>query len=197
MLRSFRRRGLSGTARAIRSALEPNLKAGTTSLELGCGIGALTLSLLKRGVVSAVGLDLSPRLVGAARTLAAEEGVSGSVSFRVADGARAPLDGADLVILDAVLCCYPDVVSLVDNSSSAARRFYTISLPDDQRPAVRLLRPLLPLQSVFIRRGAFRFFIHPKKQIVGQLENKGFRLVSETPVGLFWSVLLFAAPSGN
>ncbi len=195
MLDDFHKKGLSVTSRGILSALTSQGLAGSTSLELGCGVGALTLGLLKDGVASAAGMDLSPKMVEAARSLAAEEGLSGSVSFEVGDGARANLNVADIVILDTVLCCYPDVRSLVDNTSSAVRRYYAISMPDDGRLATRLLRIFLPVQSVFFRRGTFRFFIHPKRKILGQLERKGFRLVSESVAGRIWSVLVFLAPT--
>ncbi len=195
MLEDFREKGLGATAKMLLSVLRSQGLAGMSSLELGCGVGALTLGLFKEGVASAIGMDLSPKMIEAARSMTADEGLSGSVSFEVGDGARANLTGADIVVLDTVLCCYPDVAVLVDNSSSAARRYYAISLPDDRRLATRIIRPFLPLQSVFMRRGTFRFFIHSKARVVGQLERKGFRRIYESAAGRIWSVLVFAAPS--
>ena len=83
MLEDFRQNGLSDTATTILSALKAHGIAGTTSLELGCGVGGLTLRLLREGVTSARGIDLSPKVVDAARSLAAEEGFSGSVTFSI------------------------------------------------------------------------------------------------------------------
>ncbi|MDA4125516.1 MAG: methyltransferase domain-containing protein [Thaumarchaeota archaeon] len=194
-LDDFRQNGLSDTATEIRSALRNRGIAGKTILELGCGVGGFTLTLLKDGATSARGIDLSPRMVEAARSLAAEEGLSGSVSFEVGDGAKTHLDRADLVVLDAVICCYPDFSGLVQNSSFAARLYYAVSMPDDNRIATRLLRLVLPLQGIIFRRDSFRFFIHSKKQVVAQLEKDGFKLLSEIAVGWVWSVLMFAAPS--
>jgi SAM-dependent methyltransferase len=127
MLEDFRQNGLSDTATTILSALKARGIAGTTSLELGCGVGGLTLRLLREGVTSARGIDLSPKVVDAARSLAAEEGFSGSVTFEVGDGATTPLGKADLVMLDAVICCYPDFPALIGNSSAAARLYYALS----------------------------------------------------------------------
>ncbi len=194
MLDDFRKKGIENTAEEILSFLKARGLAGMTSLELGCGVGALTLRLLKEGVTSAVGIDLSPKMVAAARSLAAEDGLSGSVSFEVGDGAKTQLRLSDLVILDTVLCCYPDFDALVHNSSAAARRYYAISFPDDSRLATRLLRLFLPLQFIVFRRGTFRFFIHPKKEIVTRLEKNGFTQLYDSPVGRIWSALVFAAP---
>ncbi len=63
--------------------------AGLRALDLGCGAGAVTLELARRGA-EAVGLDVSPDLVAAARRRA--EGVRG-VRFVEADAAEAPPPG--------------------------------------------------------------------------------------------------------
>lgn len=175
MLEDYRKKGLGDTSTAIADELAKRGLAGSTVLELGCGVGALTLELLRRGAPSAVGVDLSPKMIQLARTLANEAGLSGVVSFEVGDGAVKELKKADIVILDAVLCCYPDVATLVNNSSSAAGRYFAFAVPDDDRLATKLLRPLLPMQGLFFRRGGFRFFVHPTRQIGQVLEAKGFR----------------------
>lgn len=196
MLDEYRDKGLADTASAIIESLSPSLK-GLTVLELGCGVGALTVELLKRGASSAVGIDLSPKMIELARMLASEAHLSESVTFQIGDGAVAELKKSDIVILDTVLCCYPDVSSLVDNSSSAAGRFYAISVPDEGRIATKILRIVMPLQNIIVAvagRAGFRFFVHPTKAIRKRLEDKGFRLLSKSPEGWIWSVFVYAAP---
>lgn len=195
MLEEYRKKGLSKTARTILSALGSRGLAGSTVLELGCGFGALTIELLREGAASAVGIDLSPKMIDTARSLASEAGLLGSASFRLGDGATATLAASDIVVLDTVLCCYPDVAALIDNSSSAARHYYTISIPDDRRPLTRLLKVFLPLQAFIFRRGTFRFFVHSKESIVQRLEDRGFKVVHDSAAGRIWSVLVFAAPA--
>ncbi len=194
MLEGYKRRGLGQTSRAIAEGLCGRGLVGATVLELGCGVGALILELLRKGAASAVGVDLSPRTIQYARALAADAGQSGSVSFEVRDAAVGELKKSDIVILDAVLCCYPDVAALVENSSSAATKYYAFAIPDDGRVATTMLKPLLPLQSLLIRRGGIRFFIHPTRKITQMLEAKGFRQVSKSPAGWIWSAFIFAAP---
>ncbi|MBI3859654.1 MAG: class I SAM-dependent methyltransferase [Thaumarchaeota archaeon] len=152
------------------------------------------MGLLKGGVSSATGFDLSPKMVEAASALASESGFSSTASFSVGDGATSALPTSDLVILDSVLCCYPDVSELVDNSSSAARRVYAISLPDSRRRLTKILRPFLFFQPAFLRGKKFRFFVPSADKIISQLKAKGFTKVYDSAAGFTWSVLLFAAP---
>ena len=194
MLDEYRRKGLGSTSVTILEELESRGVKGCTILELGCGIGSLTVELVTHGASSGVGMDLSPNMVSAAKSLASYKGVGSSVDFRIGDGATEVLPESDMVVLDAVICCYPDVESLVANSSAAAKRFYAISIPDDRRPLTRFLGVFLPLQKLVFRRNGFRFFIHPVTQIIHQLEDSGFRVISDVPVGRLWGVLVFAAP---
>ena len=136
-------------------------------------------------------------MIHLAGTLAAEEGLSDLVSFQVGDGAVIRPSPSDIVVLDKVLCCYPDVGSLLENSSSVARRYYAISIPDDGRFVTRILRLFLPLQGVVLRRGTFRFFIPSRRMVTQSLAAMGFRQVEESKVGRTWSVLLFASPGSE
>jgi SAM-dependent methyltransferase len=197
MLDDYRKEGLSITGSAILSALTSRGIAGATVLEVGCGVGALMLELLKNGASAGEGVDLSPKMLEAAKSLAAEAGLSGSVNFRLGDGAKSELIPSDVVILDSVICCYPDMAALMANTIGASRRFYALAFPDDRRPLTRLLKVFLPAQRVFLRRGGFKFFIHPAHRIIQTLEGSSFRVVYDAKAGHIWSVLLFASPTVN
>lgn len=192
MYERYEKRGLSNTAVGIADSVGDSGLDGATVLEIGCGFGALALELVRRGASAAVGMDLSPKMVRLASRLASEKGLSDRASFRLGDGATSVLPMAEIVVLDAVLCCYPDMRALVENSSSAAQKCYAISVPDDNRLATKVLRLLLPLQGVILHRTNFRFFIHRTRFINEVLQSKGFRLTSSSPAGLFWSILVFS-----
>ncbi len=196
-LKDFKKNGLSRASRTILEELTARDVKGMKSLELGSGVGALTISLLKAGEASATGIDLSPEMVGTAKALASEAGLSGSVVFTVGDGAHELLQMADIVILDSVLCCYPDTTALVENSSSASMKYYAISLPDGRRVATKLLRMFLPLQFVILRRKGFRFYLPDIGKIMKQLESKGFKPIFDASAGYVWSVVVFSAPSAS
>lgn len=197
MLKDFRKKGLGDTATGIINSIGEQGLAGATVLELGCGFGALTMEFIRRGAGSAVGVDLSPKMIQLGQALPSESNLSKSVSFKLGDAAVAELAKSDIVVLDAVLCCYPGVKTLVDNSSSSARRFYAISIPDDTRLATKFFRLVLPLQRVVLRREGFRFFIHPARAIRERLQERGFKLESRSKSGWIWSVFLFTAPNAT
>jgi ubiquinone/menaquinone biosynthesis C-methylase UbiE len=76
-------------------------------LELGCGTGAVARAIARRpevrGPVAAV--DISPRLIEAARRLAEEGGLGGRIDFGVGDAHGLPLPdgGFDLVVMHNLL----------------------------------------------------------------------------------------------
>src|SRR5687768_16657693 len=84
-----------------------------TLLELGCGSGALMVSLLERGAASADGVDLSPGSIETATRLAEAAGVGDRVKLKVGDGSVEKVEPHDWVVLDRVICCYPDVERLM------------------------------------------------------------------------------------
>ena len=77
-------------------SLLPELK-GKRFLDLGCGMGTFTLEAAKQGAF-AVGVDLAPAGVAAARLTAKQEQVE-SASFILGDAARLPLHDASVDIV--------------------------------------------------------------------------------------------------
>ena len=98
-------------------------------LELGCGSGALTVALIEDGAAHGDGVDLSPDMVAAAQRRAAEAGVGERVSFNVGDGALVEHQAHDWVVMDRVICCYPNADRLLANAIAAARERVAFSAP--------------------------------------------------------------------
>jgi predicted O-methyltransferase YrrM len=89
----YRRKGLGPVGRRL---VELVRGQGRDALEIGGGVGALQLELLRDGVERAVNVELSPAYEEEARGLAREAGVETRVDRRVLDFARgaAALDAA-------------------------------------------------------------------------------------------------------
>lgn len=79
--------------------------------------------MVKRGARKAYGLDLSPKMIDEAKKLAQELRLEEKVSFEIGDGAKGRLPQSDIVVLDKVICCYPDMNNLLSNSITACREY--------------------------------------------------------------------------
>ena len=75
---------------------------GGTLLDMGCGIGRISVPLAKHGY-SVVGVDLSPSYIQRAKEYAEEEGVAGNTRFIVGDMREIGSVLADFSGFDAVL----------------------------------------------------------------------------------------------
>src|SRR5205809_7759099 len=82
-----------------------------TLLEVGGGIGAIEIELLKAGMGRAVNVELTPTYESAASELILEAGLGDRVERRVMDLAEADTsaEAADRRGLTRGICCYPDM----------------------------------------------------------------------------------------
>jgi methyltransferase family protein len=185
--RSYRRNGLDGTSRQIVQLLKERGVEGLTLLEVGGGIGAIQLELLKAGLARAVSVELTPTYEGPAGELLRETGFEDRVERKVMDfaGAGAEIEAADIVVMNRVICCYPDLPRLAGAAADHARGLLVMSFPKERWWS----RVLVSMANVGmgISRREFRIFLHPPAQIVGTGERHGLKLSVDRP-GIFWQI---------
>lgn len=190
-LKRYRRRGPDRTTALLLAALRAEGITGASLLDVGGGIGAIHHELLEAGVASATHVDASSAYLQTAREEAARRGHHGRTDFRYGDFVTlaSDLPSADIVTLDRVICCYPDVEALVAASAGHARRFYGAVFP---RPTW-LVRALFAGANLFcrLRRTTFRVFVHAPEVIDAGLRRQGLRprVVRDTIV---WRVVVYA-----
>src|SRR5438874_6104919 len=121
--RRYRHRGLDRTSRRIAELLKQQGIVGRTLLEVGGGIGAIQIELLKAGITRAVNIELTPTYEKAAQGLLREAGLEDRVERRVMDFAEVTgdVEAADIVIMNRVICCYPDMPKLAGARSEERR----------------------------------------------------------------------------
>lgn len=189
-LREFRRRGPGRTTRTLVEGLAARHADGLTVLDIGGGIGGLHRLLLGAGAASAVDVDASAPYLAVARREADRLGLAERVRFVHGDlVASAPhLEAADLVGLDRVVCCYPDVDALVGAAARLTRRRLGIAVPRDGRLARLAVGAVNVWQRII--RSRLRMHAHDLSRIAAAAGAAGLELRSVTPVG-FWRVLLF------
>ena len=175
MTRRYRRRGLDPTARQMVAFVRERGGHGATVLELGGGVGEISLELLKGGARRATTLELSDAYDRAARDLLREAGLEDRAERRIADLAADPAaaEAADVVVLHRVVCCYPDYERLLGAAADHARRLLVFSHP----PRTWLSRALIAGENLgfWLRRSDFRVWAHPPEAMLAVLEARGLR----------------------
>lgn len=149
---------------------------GRSILEVGSGPGDLTRLLVQLGAARARGIDLAAQTVEEARKRAAEEHLADKIEYIVGNGANQALDPHDIVVLDKVICCYPDWRELVGNTSSAARHGYGFVIPRSQGPSAFIVRAFIAILgfTLKLRRCGFKPYVHDYSQIDSHLRQRGF-----------------------
>ena len=189
-LEGYRRNGPERTTRWLIDGLAAGGVDGLSVLDIGAGVGAVHLELLGAGATSAVDVDGSAAYVDAARREATRRGVAERVTYSVGDfvSLASAIEPADLVALDKVVCCYPDMAALVRLSTAHARRRYGLVYPRDTwwiRIGGRVMNGVFRLT-----RQRLRFYIHPTVAVDAIVKAAGFRLATIRP-GLFWQVAVY------
>jgi 2-polyprenyl-3-methyl-5-hydroxy-6-metoxy-1,4-benzoquinol methylase len=147
---------------------------GQTLLEIGCGAGHLQRALLRAGAQQGVGVDLSARLIGEARLEAQRAGLAARTDYRQGDFVELAdnLEPADIVVLDKVVCCYPDAERLLAAALDRTQRILALTYPRDRaatRAGVALMTALLRLAGCH-----FRPYVHAPASIEGWIRRAGF-----------------------
>lgn len=164
--RRYRRRGLDATSRRIVDFVVSKGVAGASVLEIGGGVGEIQLELLRRGASRATNLELVDAYDHLARELASDAGFSARVDRRLVDIAASPeeVEHADVVVLNRVVCCYPDYERLLAAAADHARSLLVFSYPSRNMGT----RAVLGAQNLMFRATgkSFRTFAHPPEAML-------------------------------
>jgi 16S rRNA G966 N2-methylase RsmD len=183
----YRRSGLDSTSRRIVEFLKKEGVEGRSVLEVGGGIGAIQIELLKAGAARAVGIELTPTYEEAARGLLRDTGLEDRVERRIMDFAEAAslVAAADIVILNRVVCCYPDMPKLIGAAADHAQETLVLSFP--RRTWWTRIGLRMGNLGLRVSRREFQVFLHPPASIIKTSELHGLRTVLDER-GTFWTV---------
>src|SRR6267143_324422 len=184
-VRRYLKSGLDATGRRIVDAIVHKGVAGTSVLEVGGGIGAIQIELLRAGAVRATNVEIVGTYESEARHLLEMIGLADRVNRTVLDFAESGTEiaGADVVVLHRVICCYPDMETLVRAAATHAGRLLALSFPPDRwwwRIGARLATAWFRLRGC-----GFRIYTHDPRRILATAASAGFRPVLEHR-GLTW-----------
>jgi magnesium-protoporphyrin O-methyltransferase len=190
-LKRYRKSGPDVTTRLLLDALKTQGLQGATLLDVGAGIGVVHHELLSAGARSAIHVDATDANVRVAEQEATRQGHREQVVFLRGDFVDlAPeIAAADIVTLDRVICCYPNMEQLVDASAAKARRLYGAVYPRERW----VFKVWIVVENLArrIRGNPFQTYIHPISAIDRALERNGLqpRFVRDT---FGWRVAVYS-----
>lgn len=163
---------------------------GARLLDIGAGVGAVHVTLLESGAATAIDVDASREFLATARAEAERRGLSERVEYRYGDvvDLASELPAADIVTLDSVICCYPDLALLLGAAARSRPRLVGITYPRD----VWWMRAFMRLYNVAqrLRRSPARYFVHRHAELEGWMTDAGYRNVHEGGIPV-WRVVLY------
>ena len=190
-LSQYHAKGPDVTTQMLVDTLKREGIQGLTLLDIGGGIGAIQHALLEAGLRNATEVDASQAYIRAARAEAQRRGLAEQVSFQHGDfvDLAAQIPPADIVTLDRVICCYPDMDKLVSLSLARASKLYGLVYPRD----TWWLRIGFAIMNFFykLQRNPYRAFMHPTRAVEAMITSNGFtrRFFRRT---LVWQVAVYS-----
>lgn len=189
-LKRYLKKGPDGTTTALIDAIVAEGVEGATLLDIGGGIGAIQLELLAKGAATATSVDATEAYVRVSHAEATRRGYGDRIRPLVgAFETLAPeIEPADVVTLDRVVCCDPDLPGLLGRAAERARRVVGLVYPRQtwwNEIAARVINTW-----AWLTRDATRWHMHRPAEIDAILRRAGFtpRDVDRTMV---WHVVLY------
>jgi SAM-dependent methyltransferase len=192
-LRDYRKNGPRLTTGLLLRAVGLPRNQATTLLDIGSGIGVIPHELLASGFTSAVVVDASAAYLEVSQHEASRRGHNKRLTYYRGDfvDLGSALPSADVVTLDRVLCCYPDVEKLVESSVVKANHVYGLVYPRERwitQIGVALVNTFLRLRG-----GPFRVYVHPSSTVDSIVRRQGFRRSSYARTFL-WQIVTYVRP---
>ena len=190
-LKRYLQKGPDATTRALIDAVVGEGVAGSSVLDIGGGIGAIQLELLAAGASRAEAVDASEAYIVTARDEAARRGYGDRTSARVGDFVTlAPVvDEADVVTLDRVVCCYPDVDALLSAAARKSTRLVGLVYPRDtwwNHVAARAIAAW-----GWLTRDSTRWYLYPPERVDAVMRGAGFAGRRPITRSFIWQVVLY------
>lgn len=189
-LMKYREKGPAKATHLLLNFLKNEGVEGMTLLDIGGGVGVIQHELVKTGVSKVISVDASSAYLSTSQKEAKHLGHFNRIVYYHGDfvdlAPNIPI--ADIVSLDRVICCYPDMDNLVERSVTHAKNYYGIIYPKD----AWWMKIGMSLINMFqkLRRNKFRVFVHSRKKIHGIVQTNNFERCFSQNAGL-WQVEIF------
>jgi len=188
-VKAYRQKGLDSMASSMVDFLKSRNLEGADLLEVGGGIGAIQIELLKAGLDKSVNVELSSGYDDAAHMLAEEEGVEERITRHTGDFVERQdqIESADVVVMNRVICCYPWMERMMGAAVGKANRYLALVFPREKW-WVKFGR-MIANASFALRKCEFRSFVHSPDAIESVATDAGF-VVAYADNSLLWQALV-------
>lgn len=163
---------------------------GARLLDIGAGVGAVHVALLEAGAATAIDVDASREYLATAQAEAERRGLGGRVEYRFGDVVMVGTDlpEVDVVTMDSVICCYPELEPLLAAAVRLRPRLVGITYPRD----TWWMRAFMRLYNAWsaVRRSPARYFIHRHPDLERWMTQAGYRNAHEGGIRV-WRVVLY------
>lgn len=192
--RRYRKRGPKRTQASVIRLLRERGVQGAQVLEIGGGIGAIQVELLHAGAARTTNVELSSAYETEAAALLRESGLEGRAERLLGDLVTDPglVAPADAVVLERVLCCYPDLPALLGAAADRARRSLVASYPRRNPVSRAFVRAANLILRLWGR--SFRVFVHDPAEIERVAAAHGL-MRTDLRRGRVWEVAAFDRPA--
>ena len=169
----YRHAGIDDSARRVVDFVRARGVEGSSVLEVGGGVGAIQLELLRAGAARAENVDLSAAYEPYAAELLRGAGLEGRVERRLLDFAAQGDDvqSADVVVLHKVVCCYPDYEALV--GAAAGHALSTLALTFPRASWWTKVGICIVNLIERARRQTFRVYVHTPEAMIAVARSHG------------------------
>ncbi|GMT49906.1 MAG: hypothetical protein IEMM0008_1445 [bacterium] len=189
-LKRYRKKGPHKVSQYLIEALKSKGLNGMTLLDIGGGIGSIQHELIKAGLKKAVSIDAPSAYINASKEEAKRQGHSDRVTYHQGDfvDLSDQVDSTDIVTLDKVICCYPDMEAIVSHSVKKAKKVYAIVFPRINL-LMLMIKPILNLLS-WLRHDPCRFYLHSPQKVESIIIAEGLERQSFFKT-FVWQILLY------
>jgi hypothetical protein len=190
-LRLYLEHGPRQATRMLLDALKAQNITQASLLDIGGGVGVIQHELIGAGVVRrAVDVDASTAYLNVARQEAERRQYASQITYLHGDfvGLAPQIEPADIVTLDRVICCYPDMATLVEQSVEHARRFYALVFPRCgwwMRAGSKLFNLALPVLGM-----SLPLYIHRTPAVDAIVREHGFERLFHGKTAI-WQTLVY------
>ena len=169
----YRRAGIDDSARRVVEFLRGRGIEGSSVLEVGGGVGAIQLELLRAGAARAENVELSAAYEPYAAELLQAAGLQGRVERHLLDFATQgdEVQPADVVVLHKVVCCYPDYEALVGAAAGHAESRLALTFPRESWWMKLGIGIVNLIERA--RRKTFRVYVHSPEAMIAVARAHG------------------------